>query len=163
MTQNIILWSFDPFLYDHIDTIEKAKTLINSEDIKIAIWDTRDRESIFDINHRVEIIKSYWFESKDILIIRNKEELRDALRSSNNIVKAVKNFDKKLMENIWKEFGISRRLAKNLHFMNIPRYSKVSSKKILKAIYTGSSYNAVKDYINEFTYNEIRKKIKESK
>lgn len=163
--KNVILWSFDPFIYDNIKTIEKIQKKLNIDNIKIAIWDIRKWEKIFDLEERSQMIKSYWIESSNIIIIKTKDDLFDLLRSANNLIKTHKDaFVKNHLLGIGKEFWISKRLEKNTTFVNISQNTEIVSwKKIIKSVYDWWSYNAVSNYINEYTYNEIKNKIEENR
>lgn len=160
--KNVILWSFDPFMYDNIYIIDKIKSDYWFEDITIAVWDIRsNRNPLFDINQRLDIIHSYDIPTTKIIPIKTKDDLFDILRSSNNLIKTYKDsFVKSHIINLAKDFWLSKRVAQNTKFVNISNNANVVSwKKITKSIYEWSSYKAMSEYINEYTYNAIKEKI----
>ena len=60
--------TFDPITYGHIDVIKKALKLVDQ--VVVAISDGRNKNYLFDIEERIEIVKNALF--KDLKFKRNK-------------------------------------------------------------------------------------------
>ena len=151
--------TFDPITYGHIDVIRKALKIV--DEVVVAISDADNKNYLFDINERSEIVKKALF--TDVKLKRNKvnvisfKSLTTSLckKYKSNIIlrglRAVSDFEYE-----FQLAGMNRKLNKNIEtiFVMSDVENQIISSKFVKEI------AGLKGDIKKFTTKSTIKALK---
>ena len=151
--------TFDPITYGHIDVIKKALKIV--DEVVVAISDADNKNYLFDINERSEIVKKALF--TDVKLKRNKvnvisfKSLTTSLckKYKSNIIlrglRAVSDFEYE-----FQLAGMNRKLNKNIEtiFVMSDVENQIISSKFVKEI------AGLKGDIKKFTTKSTIKALK---
>ena len=151
--------TFDPITYGHIDVIKKALKIV--DEVVVAISDGDNKNYLFDINERSEIVKKALF--SDVKLKRNKvnvisfKSLTTSLckKYKSNIIlrglRAVSDFEYE-----FQLAGMNRKLNKNIEtiFVMSDVENQIISSKFVKEI------AGLKGDIKKFTTKSTIKALK---
>ena len=152
--------TFDPITYGHIDVIRKALKIF--DEVVVAISDGDNKNYLFDVNERSEIVKKALF--TDIKLKRNKvnvisfKSLTTSLcnKYKSNIIlrglRAVSDFEYE-----FQLAGMNRKLNKNIEtiFVMSDVENQIISSKFVKEI------AKLKGNISQFVTKSVIKSVKE--
>ena len=156
--------TFDPITYGHIDVIRKALKIV--DEVVVAISDADNKNYLFDINERSEIVKKALF--TDIKLKRNKvnvisfKSLTTSLcnKYKSNIIlrglRAVSDFEYE-----FQLAGMNRKLNKNIEtiFVMSDVENQIISSKFVKEIIELNG--DVKKFITKSTIKSLKNKLNE--
>ena len=151
--------TFDPITYGHIDVIKKALKIVDQ--VIVAISDANNKNYLFDVEERIEIVKKALF--KDLKLKKNKikvisfNTLTTSLCQSqkSNIIlrglRAVSDFEYE-----FQLAGMNRKLNRNIEtiFLMSDVENQIISSKFVKEI------AALKGNIKKFTTQSTIKALK---
>ena len=151
--------TFDPITYGHIDVIKKALKIVDQ--VIVAISDANNKNYLFDVEERIEIVKKALF--KDLKLNKNKIKvisfniLTTSLCQSqkSNIIlrglRAVSDFEYE-----FQLAGMNRKLNRNIEtiFLMSDVENQIISSKFVKEI------AALKGNIKKFTTQSTIKALK---
>ena len=153
--------TFDPITYGHIDVIKKALKIV--DEVVVAISDGDNKNYLFDINERSEIVKKALF--TDVKLKRNKvnvisfKSLTTSLcnKYKSNIIlrglRAVSDFEYE-----FQLAGMNRKLNKNIEtifVMSDVENQIISSKFVKEIISLGGD---VKKFTTKSTIKSLKQK-----
>ena len=153
--------TFDPITYGHIDVIRKALKIV--DEVVVAISDADNKNYLFDINERSEIVKKALF--TDVKLKRNKvnvisfKSLTTSLcnKYKSNIIlrglRAVSDFEYE-----FQLAGMNRKLNKNIEtifVMSDVENQIISSKFVKEIISLGGD---VKRFTTKSTIKSLKQK-----
>jgi len=155
--------TFDPITYGHIDVIKKGLKIV--EQIVVAISDGNNKNYLFDIDERIEIVKKALF--KDLKFKKNKikvisfNSLTTSLckKYNSNIIlrglRAVSDFEYE-----FQLAGMNRKLNNNIEtiFLMSDVENQIISSKFVKEI--AELNGDLKKFTTKSTINSIKNKLK---
>jgi len=155
--------TFDPITYGHIDVIKKGLKIV--EQIVVAISDGNNKNYLFDIDERIEIVKKALF--KDLKFKKNKikvisfNSLTTSLckKYNSNIIlrglRAVSDFEYE-----FQLAGMNRKLNNNIEtiFLMSDVENQIISSKFVKEI--AELNGDIKKFTTKSTINSIKNKLK---
>ena len=155
--------TFDPITYGHIDVIKKGLKIV--EQIVVAISDGNNKNYLFDIDERIEIVKKALF--KDLKFKKNKikvisfNSLTTSLckKYNSNIIlrglRAVSDFEYE-----FQLAGMNRKLNNNVEtiFLMSDVENQIISSKFVKEI--AELNGDIKKFTTKSTINSIKNKLK---
>ena len=155
--------TFDPITYGHIDVIKKGLKIV--EQIVVAISDGNNKNYLFDIDERIEIVKKALF--KDLKFKKNKikvisfNSLTTSLckKYNSNIIlrglRAVSDFEYE-----FQLAGMNRKLNNNIEtiFLMSDVENQIISSKFVKEI--AELNGDIKKFTTQSTINSIKNKLK---
>jgi len=153
--------TFDPITYGHIDVIKKALKIV--DEVVVAISDGDNKNYLFDINERSEIVKKALF--TDVKLKRNKvnvisfKSLTTSLchKYKSNIIlrglRAVSDFEYE-----FQLAGMNRKLNKNIEtiFVMSDVENQIISSKFVKEI--AELKGDIKKFTTKSTISSLKKK-----
>ena len=155
--------TFDPITYGHIDVIKKGLKIV--EQIVVAISDGNNKNYLFDIDERIEIVKKALF--NDLKFKKNKikvisfNSLTTSLckKYNSNIIlrglRAVSDFEYE-----FQLAGMNRKLNNNIEtiFLMSDVENQIISSKFVKEI--AELNGDIKKFTTKSTINSIKNKLK---
>ena len=153
--------TFDPITYGHIDVIKKALKIVDQ--VIVAISDGNDKNYLFDIEERMEIVKKALFvdtklkKSKITIISFRSLTTSLCIKLKSNIIlrglRAVSDFEYE-----FQLAGMNRKLNKNIEtiFVMSDVENQIISSKFVKEI---AEFNGnIKKFTTKSTINSLKKK-----
>ena len=154
--------TFDPITYGHIDVIRKALKIV--DEVVVAISDADNKNYLFDINERSEIVKKALF--TDVKLKRNKvnvisfKSLTTSLchKYKSNIIlrglRAVSDFEYE-----FQLAGMNRKLNKNIEtiFVMSDVENQIISSKFVKEI--AELKGDIKKFTTKSTIKALKSKL----
>ena len=154
--------TFDPITYGHIDVIKKALKIV--DEVVVAISDGDNKNYLFDINERSEIVKKALF--TDVKLKRNKvnvisfKSLTTSLchKYKSNIIlrglRAVSDFEYE-----FQLAGMNRKLNKNIEtiFLMSDVENQIISSKFVKEI--AELKGDIKKFTTKSTIKALKNKL----
>lgn len=150
--------SFDPITYGHLDIIERGLLLF--DEIIVAVADLVGKETLFDIEERVRMVKRTTKNLKGI-IVEPFDGLVVDFASKNNIKIILRGL--RMISDFEYEFQMAltnRRLAPDIEtifMMPNEKYSYISSRLIKEAASLGGD---VSDFVPPYVRKALMKKFK---
>ncbi len=155
--------TFDPITYGHIDVIKKGLKIV--EQIIVAISNSNNKNYLFDVDERIEIVKKALF--KDLKFKKNKikvisfNSLTTSLckKHNSNIIlrglRAVSDFEYEFQLS-----GMNRKLNNNIEtiFLMSDVENQIISSKFVKEI--AELDGNIKKFTTKSTINSLKNKLK---
>lgn len=152
--------SFDPITNGHIDIIERAQEIFDG--IIVAVLENPQKECLFDVRERVEMIKEIFYNSPKVMVETFDGLLMNYMKKRGAKVvirglRAISDFEYEFQMAL-----MNRKLnpeVETLFMMPNVIYSYLSS-RLVKEVY--SLGGCVKDLVSPVVVKYLEKKLKES-